>query len=401
MDELFFLPSWPLQVEDLQWLALLLLAAAIAGEAAQRWLRLPRLLGWIASGVALGPHGAGLIDRDMLADQYWLLEIAIGVVLFELGQRVDLGWLRRNRWLAGTSALESGLAFAFVFAALWLLGAPPLLAATAGAIGIATSPAVVLTLAKDLRAQGQVTERVLLLTALNCIYAVVAVNMLIAWLHAEYLGGWPVVVAHPLYLIFGSAALGGAIAAVLLAALWLLGNRVEAQYICALALVAVAVSLAAALNLSTVLSLIAFGTCARAFDRGHRFVSLEFGRLGRILVILLFALSAAGLELELVPGGLLAGVTLVVARYLGKTLGLLATARVSGLAPRKAGLVSLALMPMSAVAVILVHETSALFPEFGPALATVVVSALAILEVAGPLAARLALGRAGETAEQR
>ncbi len=401
MGELFFLPSWPMRVDDLQWLALLLLAAVIAGEAGHRWLGVPRLLGWIAAGVALGPDVAGLIDRDMVADQYWLLEIAIGVVLFELGQRVDLGWLRRNTWLGGASILESGCAFLVIFAVLWLLGAPALVAATAGAIGIATSPAVVLTLARDLRAQGQVTERVLLLTALNSIYAVVLVSMLIAWLHAEYRGGWLVVAAHPIYLIFGSAALGAAFAAALLAALTLLGNRVEAQFLCAVAFVLVAVSLSAALNLSTVLALLAFGTCARAFDRGRRFVSLEFGRLGRILVMLLFALSAAGLELQLIPQGLLAGVALVVARYLGKTLGLLATAGVSGLAPGKAALVSLGLMPMSAVALILVHETSSLFPEFGPALATVVVSALAILEVAGPLAAQLALKRAGETAEQR
>lgn len=401
MGELFFLPSWPVQVEDLPWVALLLLAAVIAGEAGQRWLGLPRLLGWIAAGVALGPDVAGLIDRDMVADQYWLLEIAIGIVLFELGQRADLGWLRRNTWLAGASVLESGLAFGVIFAVLWLLGAPPLLAATAAAIGIATSPAVVLTLARDLRAQGQVTERVLLLTALNCIYAVVGVSMLIAWLHAEYRGGWLVVVAHPLYLIFGSVALGAGLAVVLLAALTLLANRVEAQFICAVALVVVAVSLAAALNLSTVLALLAFGTSARAFDRRRRFVSLEFGRIGRILVILLFALSAAGLELGLVPAGLLAGGALVVARYLGKTLGLLATAGVSGLAPGKAALVSLALMPMSAVALILVHETSTLFPEFGPTLATVVVAAIAILEVVGPLAAQFALKRAGETAEQR
>jgi hypothetical protein len=389
------------QVEDLQWIALLRAAAVIAGEAVQRWLRVPRLLGWIAAGVALGPDVAGLIDRDMLADQYWLLEIAIGVVLFELGQRVDLGWLRRNTWLAGASLLESGLAFVAIFAVLWLLGAPPLLAATAGAIGIATSPAVVLTLARDLRAQGQVTERVLLLTALNCIYAVVLVSMLIAWLHAEYRGGWEVVAAHPLYLIFGSAVFGAAFAAVLLAALALLGNRVEAQFICAVALVMIAVSAASALNLSMVLALLAFGTCARAFDRGRRFVSLEFGRLGRILVILLFALSAAGLVLELVPGGLFAGAALVVARYLGKTLGLLATAGVSGLASHRAALVSLGLMPMSVVALILVHETSALFPEFGPSLATVVVAALAILEVVGPLATQFAFKRAGETAEQR
>lgn len=400
MSDLFFLPSWPPELVSIPWYALLLLAAAIAGESVHRWLHLPRLLGWIAAGFVLGPQLSGLIDANALAGMRGVLHVAIGVVLFQLGQRVDVGWLRRNPWLLATSALESALGFAAVFVVLLLLGVRPLLAAVAAAIGIATGPSVVLALTRELRAQGQVTERMLLLTSLNCVYAFVAVSMLLASLHQEYSDEvWFAIIAHPLYLIFGSLLLALAFAWVTLGLLALLGRREDAQFISVIALVVAAVYAASMLNLSVALVLLGYGVMARAFDSRRRFASLSFGRLGQILLILLFAITAATLDIDLLPAGAFAGAALVAARYAGKALGVFAIAPLSGLSVRKASLLSLGLMPMSGVALVLMHDTAALFPGLGPQLASVVVSAIVMLEVLGPAAAYFALVRAGEADE--
>ncbi|TAN52253.1 MAG: sodium:proton exchanger, partial [Betaproteobacteria bacterium] len=358
----------------------------------QRWLRLPRLLGWIAVGGALGPHALGLLDPEALDALQPVLDLALGVVLFELGQRVDLSWLRRNPWLLGTSVLESTLAFAAMFAVLLALEASPLLAAVAAAIGISTAPAVVLSVTRDLRAQGQVTERALLLTALNCAYAYVAVSVLLAWLAREYAADWRVIVLHPLYLIFGSLALAAAFAGAALGLLRLLGRRRDAQFLCVFALVVLAVWAAATLNLPVALALLGFGASIRMLDRRRLFVSLDFGRVGAIL--------AARLEWALVPAGIVAGGVLVAARFAGKALGVLALAPLAGLPLRKASLLAFALTPMSGVALVLVHDTARLYPQFGPALAAILVAAIAMLELLGPLLAHFALVRAGEAADE-
>ncbi|HTL27160.1 MAG TPA: cation:proton antiporter [Burkholderiales bacterium] len=377
----------------------MLLVAAIAGELVLRWLHLPRLFGWIATGVLLGPQVSGVLTEGVLDEMRGVLDVAIGVVLFQLGQRVDLGWLRRNPSLLATSVLEASLAFAAMFAVLLLIEVPPLLAALAAAIGIATGPAVALSLIREVRAQGQVTERMLLLTSLNCVYAFVVVNILLAWLHQEYSNEWLSIFGHPLYLIFGSLLLALVFALATLVLLTLLGRRAEAQFIAVVALVVTAVYAASALKLSSVLVLLGYGVMARAFDVRRRFASLSFGSLGQILLVLLFAITAATLDLNLVPAGALAGAVLVAARYVGKTIGVFALAPASGLSLRKASLVSLTLMPMSGVALILVHDMSALFPGLGSTLTSVVVSAIVMLEVLGPAAAYFALVRAGETDE--
>lgn len=385
--------------DNLAWFALVVLLANLAGELFSRVLRLPRLLGWVAAGVVLGPAVAGVLDEARLPQLRGIVEIAVALVLFELGQRVDLGWLRRNPWLLATSVLESALAFAAIYGVLWLLDAPPLVAATAAAIGMATAPAVVLTLSNDLRAHGQVTERALLLTALNCAYAFVVAGVLLNRMLHQHSAEWQDMIWRPLYMIFGSLGFAGAATLATLGLLRLLGRSSDAQLICVIAVVVLSVSLAHEFGLFVVLVVLAYGVMCRAFDARRLFVSLRFGRIGDIAIMSLFALTAASLDFSLLPAGALAGAALVAARYAGKWVAVMLFARKSGLALRKASLLGLALMPMSAVVLLLVHDAAELVPQLGRPLATVIVSAVVMLELLGPLVAHFALMRSGEAAE--
>jgi Kef-type K+ transport system membrane component KefB len=396
MGELFFLPDGTLLGSQLLRFAVLVLLAIAAGEVAERGLGLPRVMGFLAAGVALGPHAAALITTDTLFELRVLFHVTLGLVLFELGQRVDLGWLKRNPSLLATSVLEAFLAFAAVYGLLSMLDVRPVVAAMAAAIAIASSPAVALTVAKDLRAQGQVTERLLLLTALNCVYAYLALTMLFAWAHLEYRAGWPVVLLHPLYLIGGSLALALTLAC---AALWLMrhvGKRVDAQFVSVVALVLFAIALANGLKLPVVLTLLGFGVLTRGLDRDRRFVALSFGRSGTLVIVVLFAMTGASLEFSQLRTGATVALALVAARAAGKAVAVFALARPSALPVRKASLLAIGLVPMSGLALMLVQDTTTVYPGLGPDLAAVMLSAIVILEILGPLAVQFALRQAGD-----
>jgi len=165
-------------------LALLALIAAICGELAAR-LRVPRLIGYTAISVVFAVAAAALarislapIEPDS-ADL--VLGISAAIILFEVGQRVSWGWLRRNPALTLTSVIEAGLTFLLVYLVMRLGGMSSLAAALIAAISVATSPAVALAVVRELRAQGQITERTLLLTAMNSIYAVLLATVMLAW----------------------------------------------------------------------------------------------------------------------------------------------------------------------------------------------------------------------------
>lgn len=380
-------------------MAVLLLAAIVAGEAARRWLRVPRILGYIAVGAALGPEATGVVTSATLGELRVVVDIAVGLLLFELGQRVDLGWLRRNPWLLATSVLEAGLAFTAVFALLTLLGERPVVASAAAVLAMATSPAVVMTIVKDLRAQGQVTERLLLFTALNTAYAVIGLAIIAGWVHLERSRDTLMMLAHPLYLLAGSLVAAALVAAVALALLRTLGRRPGFQFAILVAIVLLTVAGASTLNLSVPLALLALGIFSRAFDRERHFVSLQFGETAMLFVVILFAAAGASLELSGWGAAFAMAVGFIAARFVGKAIALLALARPSALSVRSASLLNLGLMPMSGLALLLVQDLARLDPRLGAEIMPGLMLAITILAFLGPLAAEFALRKSGEASQ--
>jgi Kef-type K+ transport system membrane component KefB len=400
MDPLHFLPAWPPAATPLAWVAVLLLAAIIAGEAARRFLRISRVVGYLAVGAALGPSAAGLIDSDTAGQLRIFVDIAVGMLLFELGQRVDLGWLRRNPSLLGASVLEAALTFVLVYLAVTMFGLPPVTATAAGLLAVATSPAVVMTVVKDLRAQGQVTERVMLFTALNTTYAVIGLALMTGVLPYRGVQSPLTIVLHPLYLIVGSLLLAGMLAIVMLSLLRLFGRRPAFQFSATVALVLVTVAAASMLRLSVPLTLLLLGLLGRLYDRERHFVSLKFGETAMLFIVLLFALAGAGLQFTGWSTALPLALAFIAARLIGKTLPILLLSNASGLALRKSSLVGLGLTPMSGLALLMLHELVAQSPPLAGEIGPAMFLAITILAFAGPLATEFALRRAGETAEE-
>ena len=401
MTQLGFLPQFPFAASPLVLFGVLLLAGFTGGELVRRVLRLPRIVGYVLIGLVLGVSGLGAIDDKLVREAQVFVDIALGLILFELGRRLDFDWLRRDRWLAATSVAECALSFGCIYFALVYFDVPPLYAAVAAAIGIATSPAVVMLVAQELRAEGQVTERALNLVAINSVVAFVFTTMLLSWIHHDYHAGWITVLSHPVYLLAGSLLLGyvASWTAILLGR-WL-GKREELHFAMLLALVVLAIGCAIALKLSVLLALLAFGVIVKNIDENHDLMRVDTGRVGQMFFVVLFVVTGATLQMsQLITGGAIA-VVYVLARFVGKSVGVLSLAHFSGIRPGSGGLLAIALMPMSGVAIVMVRGTTDLYPKFGAELAAIVLSAALILELVGPIAVQFALKRAGEAGEER
>lgn len=396
MESLQFIPAWPLTPTPLGWIAVLLLAAIVAGESVRRFLNTSRVIGYLAVGALLGPGIGGVIDTATVGQMRIFVDIAVGMLLFELGQRTDVGWLRRNPSLLAASLLEAALTFMLVYAAMAFLGLRPLTSAAAALLAVATSPAVVMTVVKDLRAQGQVTERVMLLTALNTAYAVIGLSMIVGWLHYESTESLKMMILHPLYLIAGSLILAAVLASVMLSLLRLFGRRPAFQFSATVSLVLLTVAAATILKLSVPLTLLVLGVLARVFDRERHFVSLKFGETAMLFIVLLFAVAGASLEFQGWAAAVPLALAFIVARLIGKTVPLLVLSNASSLTLRKSALVGLGLMPMSGLALLVLHELLQSSPPLATEIGSAMFLAITILAFAGPVATDIALRRAGE-----
>jgi Kef-type K+ transport system membrane component KefB len=397
LSELTFLPHFPPSFGNVVVVALILLVGLACGELFRRVLMLPRISGYAVAGLVAGPGSGGLLDMQMLEDARLLFDIALGLILFELGSRLDLQWLRRNRWLLASSIAEIGLSFGLIVVVLLALRLPVLQAAIAAAIGTASGAPVLLLIIHAQRADGPLTDRAINHTALNNVFAVVAVTMLLSFLHLEYRAAAYLVVLHPLYLLLGSMLLGYLFSVFLVRFARWLGKREDLQFILLVAMVLLTVGVAKALGLSMLIALLALGVMARGRDARRDLLPVEFGPTAQALFVILFVMTGAAVTLGDLATGAWVGLAYAIARMAGKLLGVLCFAQLSGLRLRKAALLGLTLTPMSAIAVVLVENTAQYYPEFGQRLAAVVMSAVLILELSAPLLTQLALRAAGET----
>jgi len=357
------MPVWTLEglrnADPLFGLALVMLLGVLVADALHRWARLPRVMGMMLVGALASPFALRLIESTELDPWKPLLDLAIGVLVFELGSRIRPRWLVENPWLAASCVLEGVLAGIAVTAALSWLGAPMLSAAMAGAVAMSTSPVITMAMVHEAKPRGQVTERLLMAAALNSIVAMLAVK---AW-RVIAAAGQPspgvemlTMAANALYVACGSFLVG-------VAAGWLLHRLSRASGssntvpVLQIALVILATMLAAQWKLSPLMALLVAGVIAR-YTMGHRLtVEPHLGSAGAVLTVLLFISLGLLFTLDgattLWPWVL----AIIVVRLAAKGAAIAATAGLSGLGWRQAIALTLALQPMSSLAVLLAADT--------------------------------------------
>lgn len=392
-----FLPQEQLQLGNLLLFGLLLLTGLLGGQVFQAGLCLPKITGFVVAGMLLGPVGLNWLSDAMLDDSQVFVNIGLGLVLFELGNRLDLAWMRRDRWLLATSLAEAALSFGLVYAALSSLGVEALVAAMLAAVAVSTSPAVVTLIVKELRAEGQVTERALSLTALNNVISFLVIAALLPILHIEHSADWMTVVAHPLYLLFGSLLLAFILSFICLRLAALLGKREDRQFVLLVCFVVIAVGAATALKLSELLTVLGFGILTRNLDRKRALLPVDFGRGGELFIIVLFVVAGAKLRFGGFHDAAWIGAIIVITRFAGKFIALGVFARPNGFTIGRVWYLSLVMLPLSSTMLTLIQGTAVTYPDMSDKLSTGLFLALAVHELLGPIAAQWGLQRAGES----
>jgi Kef-type K+ transport system membrane component KefB/CBS domain-containing protein len=183
----------------------LMLVAGIVGSHAARRVHIPRVVGFLLSGIALRavllgvlPSGGdGAVDAGLSAAAEPLgaiRDLALGLILFTVGGVFERSRLRAaGAAVLKISACETALSMGFVFAgcaavtlftqAEFGLGENMVLSLLLGAAAIATAPAATLFVLQEYDAKGPLTERILALTGINnvvCIVLFFAVFLILA-----------------------------------------------------------------------------------------------------------------------------------------------------------------------------------------------------------------------------
>ena len=382
-------------LQSIAWPLVLLLAWFLAELFFERW-HIPRVTSYVAVGLIGGLVNLPGLTTDVPGLPF-LANVALSLVLFELGYRINLRWFRHNPWMLALGVVESFVTFGLIY---WVSGwfeLPVDHRLIIAALSISASPAGVVRVANELRSAGQVTERVLHLCAINCILSAVALKLVVGYWYLSTSGDLVLAAFGSMYVVATSVALGALLG---VAVPWLLRQRNthERGVTVVFALAVLLLTTAAyGLKLSPLLAALSFGIVARERRVHLTNAQRDFGTAGDLLSVFLFVYIASLLNWADVGAGMLMGLLLIAVRTASKVGCNLVAARLSGITERKGVLTGLALTPMSAFAILLLEQTR--LYGFAPAVA--VLSAMAgmmlVQELLGPVVTQRALMTAHET----
>ncbi|WP_024303109.1 cation:proton antiporter [Pseudogulbenkiania sp. MAI-1] len=394
------LPWQSLALNPLAAFGILLALGVLGGQIAVRIAKLPAITGHILSGLIIGPSGLKLLDQQLIDEAGLFIQLALGLALFDIGRRVDLRWLRREKALFITALLAGFITFVGLLAWLTLSGFPLAAASLLAAIGMATSPVVVLELARECRAEGQVTERLLASTGLNNLLSLTVFTLALSFTHFSAGHGVEAFILQPAWLLLGSALLG--VVAGLLAIrlnVWLGGRQREAQTVLMFGLIALVVGLSGMLKLLPTLAMLVFGLATRNLKHGYTVAEPSLATRSSFFFVAFFVAAGA----QLMPLHLAAfwptAVGFVVLRSLLAAGSWRLAAHHNGLPSRSGALLGLGMLPMSGSTVTLMAMGALTLPAGAAEFSGFMLSVLCLTELLGPVVTRFALRSAQETRE--
>lgn len=397
-------------------IAILLTAGLAVSKICQK-MRLPSVTGYILAGLLLGPTGLGFITETSVGHSLdHFTQIALMLIAFGIGEHIELKKLRAHAsslfwiglfeasgpFLLVSSAILLTLRLTGLNADTWTFKDHLSIAMLLGSISVATAPAATLLVIRELKAKGPLTSTLMALVAIDDGLAVMVFGLVVSATH-QFLGksGAPIwlSVFSSLMEITGSLLLGiltGIVLVLVLSRLRESGELMTAG----LAILLLCGEVAVFLHLSPLLAGMAAGF--HLVNKAERDVRV-FRALNRFeppIYVLFFTLAGTHLDIASLTAAGILGFIYFLATASGKIGGISLGARIAGSPPAVRRYLGFAMIPQAGVAIGLIfllssdHDLAAYTSVITP----VVLTSVFLAEMIGPVGARFALTKAGETA---
>lgn len=398
----------------------LALVSALMGGYLAHWLRAPRVIGYLVAGLALqvaarhafGPEQAAELSRPLVL----ITDLTLGLILFTIGGVFEARRMKATRvTLPRISCLEIGLSGTFTAlgcaAAAWTIPGMTLpLSLTVGlllgAAAVATAPAATYLVLHEYEAKGPTTDHLLGLVGLNNLVSIIgffAVLLTCSWLGWIRMSGTE---SAPLWVDLLLVSVGSILFGVLLGlGLSFLHARLPLPEL-------ILVFFAILFLLTTGDDYLreelgaAFSPMVTALVMGAVFENLALDprrfeqtleAVSMPMFAVFFVLAGYNLHLEMLPAMKWLGVVYILARALGKLLGVWLGVRRYGTGVQVGGYAGLGLLCQAGVAIGLGASLQQFWHhELARTINTVILAAVAVYELAGPMLVKFVVVRSGE-----
>lgn len=358
--------------------------------------KVPELVGFLLVGAALGPSGFELLEADDLSRLAPVTEVALAILMFLIGERLSGRALRASRWALSTGIVQYVLSGLAVYAVSIALGAERPTALLLAALAGAGAPLTVASVVTSAKAQGRYPQG---LVSSHAVCDALAATTFAAVLPVAILLADESSTVESALDNFVRLGVGGAVLG--LAFGWLIsrfGYQIETSgelLLFVLVHLLVGWTVADLTDISLPLAALIGG--AVASSRAPEEFSVRLFRTIRTieqpLYLLFFALAGASIHLEDVPEVGLVGIGYLAVRTATKLVGGVAGGLLGGLGWRDGVRLGVDSVPQAGVAVGLAVLAGEQLEGPGTEAATIVLGAVVVFELIGPLLVARGLAR--------
>lgn len=393
---------------------IILFGGFLMGELAVK-LTLPKISGYIIAGILLNPQVLGIVPTSFIEQGDPLVNLSLAVITFHIGGSLSFNKIKREgkNYLIMTLA-ESLLAYVLVFALFFLalqfvfnifdslymaLAFSMLLASLAAP----TDPSATLAVISEYKAEGPVSSSVLGIAAFDDIMGIIFFTLSLA--SAKMLMGNSdmsfLQSLGQLGYSIGVALMVGAVFGVILNKLSRVFSKESdgALIVMILGVLITCYGTASMLKVDELLSTLAMGVVVINFNhqKGQIFGLIE-RYTEELIFVVFFTLSGLHLDLSMLSGNSLLILLFVVARALGKYIGIWGSSSMLDVPKEVKKYTAGGLLPQGGIVIglaLLVSKEKA-FSEFSTLLMTLVIGTAVIHELMGPVLSKISLKKAGE-----
>ncbi|MBQ3258914.1 MAG: cation:proton antiporter [Clostridia bacterium] len=390
-------------------------------------LGLPAVTGYLVAGVLIGPYGLGILGTLLgieglgftsmpYIEHFGVIsDVALGFIAFSIGNEFRLSQLKKiGKQATIIGIVQALVAAVFVDIALCVLSLilgeevlPMSVAITLGAVATATAPAATLMVVRQYKAKGKLTDILLPVVALDDAVGLIVFAVSFGIAKGMVSGHVDIysIVINPLIEIIASLVLG--------AVMGFLFSETEKHFHSRSKRLSVSVTfviLTVAITMihipvgpitistSSLLSCMMLGTIFCNVCESSEELMDRVDRWTTPLFVLFFVISGAELELSVFTQSAIIGigVVFIVFRSLGKMIGSGLSAKACGCDENIVKYLGITLLPQAGVALGMSVTAMQLGEKEGSLVRNIVLFAVLIYELVGPLLTKMALTKAGE-----
>ncbi len=371
---------------------IILLAGLLFGKLAGI-IKLPDVCGYLIAGITIGPHVINLVSLNSINTLEPLITIALTFIAFQVGSEFKISAIKR----LGSKPFIISFIVSIITMILIIIGCLVLNYSLAfsvmmGVIASSTAPAAIMTIIRNSKSKGKLTNTVLSVVAIDDIISILLFGIALSFLFPSNNS-----LLEPFLELFKSIIIGGFLGYIIGKITRYLKDKSEIFAI-VLAFILLVVFLSDYLHLSYMLTATAMGFI---FINSFRYQVTDkiihaIDLISPLLSIMFFVLAGASLNISFIPNIWLLIVVCLILRTLGKVYGTKLATKFIDFDKTIGKYLGISLLPQTGIAVGLAVLVSPFLKEEGVILINAILATSLIFDITGSIILKKSLKKVHE-----